>query len=106
MNHNLTTPCDQCPFRKKSPRGWLGPWTPELIVEQVLAGDVRFGCHKTVTDDGVDDGKVEQCAGASKFANNICKLSRDRERAAHQRRLGTDDDVFDSPKELQDHHRL
>ena len=52
---NKRTPCNQCPFRKDTFKGWLG----EERMTEILNSE-SFVCHKTVH---VDDKDRLQCAG-------------------------------------------
>lgn len=56
----MQTPCNNCPFRKDSLKGWLGS---ERMTE-ILESD-SFVCHKTTSKDKPDsDNKHrKQCAG-------------------------------------------
>lgn len=61
MTYNLTSPCDNCPFRND-----IDPYIHSDRVEEIV-GNV-FACHKTVLhdDDGehVETEKEKHCAGA------------------------------------------
>ena len=35
MRFDLTEPCAQCPFRRASCPGWIGPWTPTELLEAI-----------------------------------------------------------------------
>ena len=52
--------CNQCPFRKDAPKGWLGKKRINEIVEETVQGDKYFVCHKTL-DLQPDEQKL--CAG-------------------------------------------
>ena len=111
MNHKLDKPCDECPFRRKSLPGKLGPWQPETLISQIKNNDVELACHKTVplvhSLNPGDFEDIQQCAGASIFANHICKLARNPERKAHQKRLGTDRRVvIKTEVDFLRHHKL
>lgn len=56
----LTTVCNDCPFRKDSPKGWLGEKRIKEIIDETVLGDSYFTCHKTL-----DKPMAEQrmCAG-------------------------------------------
>ncbi len=67
-----TSPCSDCPWARKSLRGWLGG----LSVIQWLAkvhSDVKIDCH---TLKSKNYGQW-QCAGSSIYRANVCKSSRD-----------------------------
>ena len=98
---DLCQPCRECPFRKNSPPGWLGPFTPEGILDEALEG---FVCHRT------HDAEVHQfCAGNAIFMNQLLKLSRDGAYATFQRSLKDADaevveNVFASQQAFIEHH--
>lgn len=104
MKADLKSPCDQCPFRRKSIPGWLGADTPENFIETTMA-DYPMPCHSTV--DYEDPGwfenldEAQACAGALVFFANLCKLSRDPKRP----KLPADHEwVFSRPEEFLEHH--
>lgn len=89
MKFDKTTPCNECPFRKKSIPGWLGGGGPEDFVGDTM-NDALMPCH---TDKGfikardlphteeqfakaLQSDKVQHCAGARIFFKNQCKQSR------------------------------
>jgi hypothetical protein len=49
MKINLRKPCSQCPFRRNSLRGWLGPWDVEQLLHHLGRGE--FPCHQTIKRD-------------------------------------------------------
>ncbi|MBS4016807.1 MAG: hypothetical protein KGZ68_01100 [Dechloromonas sp.] len=106
MRTNLTEPCKECPFRRNSMPGWLGPWEPTDLLAAIKVAP--FPCHRTIKADiSFDDprtAKMELCAGAALFLNNKMEKSRCPETAAYQRGLATDDTVFATDAELLEHH--
>lgn len=72
LTQATSKPCAECPFRKTSPRGWLGPWTVDSIMSTAFS-EVGLACHMTVKQDGRDDPKVRACAGSLISANVSCK---------------------------------
>jgi hypothetical protein len=76
------TPCSECPWRRASLPGWLGPHTAE---EWQLGahGDHEIACHLTIPagfddDDeaGDDTSMMTTCSGAAIFRANVCKSPR------------------------------
>jgi hypothetical protein len=75
------TPCAECPWRRKSLPGWLGPHTAE---EWVLGahGDFDIACHLTIPegfDDEAEDADTSElltCSGAAIYRANMCKSPR------------------------------
>lgn len=57
---SLKKVCNQCPFRKDAPKGWLGAKRITDIVTETIEGDKYFVCHKTL-DLPSSDQKL--CAG-------------------------------------------
>jgi hypothetical protein len=110
MRSNLTKPCTECPFRRKHPAGWLGPWKAEEIPTHLSFGGT-FPCHKTIPDDGLGENspkadRMEHCAGASIFLNNKVERHRDADTLAHQELVGEDHkNVFSWTSEFLAHHQ-
>lgn len=106
------TPCKECPWRRESLAGWLGPMDADEWV--VLAhSDQPIACHLTIgsTLDGTESPEVaaefwaapnvRQCAGAATYRSNVCKSPRDPNVA----RLPADrENVFGQRTEFLDHH--
>lgn len=106
MRTNLTEPCKECPFRRKSMPGWLGPWEPSEMLKAIRVAP--FPCHRTIKEEmSFDDPRtksMELCAGAALFLNNKPEKSRCVETAEYQAMLGKSDAVFASDSELVSHH--
>lgn len=73
-------PCAECPFRKEAPAGWLGPWTVEGILSQIMS-EAPLYCHSTVVNTGELAPGTQVCTGALVCANRSAKLYRDPELA-------------------------
>ena len=75
----VPTPCNECPWRRDSTPGHLGPMTADEW-ERTLHGEEAIACHKTIErigDDGHgswDDPSIRQCAGAAIARTNTHKL--------------------------------
>lgn len=95
----LNQPCPECPWRKKSWAGYLGPLSAENWIK-LAQSDMPIMCHKTIHEDGNYEGTF-QCAGAARFRANIAKAPRRPDVS-----VGPVDreDVFASPQEFIDHH--
>jgi hypothetical protein len=109
MRFDLTEPCADCPFRRKSCPGWTGPWKPADLLEAV--GDRPFPCHKTVSHDEqrIEDDTLQSCAGAALFLNNTGKLCQSGWTVHHQERLETAPEeirksVFGTREQFLSHH--
>ena len=107
MADHCVVPCNDCPFRRNSAPGWLGPWSVEDLLMQIAYGP--FPCHKTISGSEMDASKLPQCAGAAIFLNNKMQLSRDPALSAAQKALrGCTSElratVFSTPVEFEAHH--
>ena len=64
----MKSPCNLCPFRKDSLKGWLGKEKATRIATEVLERDQSFPCHKTVDYSqgigGQVTDKTQICAGS------------------------------------------
>lgn len=65
-------PCNDCPWRRESLPGWLGPQTADEWCE-AAHGEVAIACHQTIPEGGGWGDKTRQCKGAAIFRANICK---------------------------------
>lgn len=101
MKVTLRPPCRECPFLKKSLRGWLGPDTPEKVWAKVHSdGPYGYPCHmdteQAIADgsDLMDPNSVEQCVGAILHAKKTGKRYSDKFKEAAREALsailGTD----------------
>jgi hypothetical protein len=70
MKAALKTPCNECPWRRNHPAGWLGGYEPEDFTQQVQFDGPPLPCHKTIPPGG--EAKA-MCAGALIFMKNSCK---------------------------------
>lgn len=104
MKTDLKEPCHQCPFRRTSIQGWLGPWNPEDLLHQVSYGE--FPCHCTIKKDGADTTNMQVCVGAVTYLNNKMQRSRDPQMSAAQNLHPADHRLaFSNPQEFIAHHR-
>lgn len=94
-------PCAECPWRRASAPGWLGPFDAQEWVALVHSEDA-VACHMTISKDGSWDGGVRQCAGAARYRKNVCKLPRDPQVACGPLDRET---VFTSSAEFLQHHQ-
>lgn len=131
MKYIRLTPCAECPFRKKSCPGWLGPDTGRaaaLINE--IAGRVEiqkgvfvgcepmdYACHThtaaLIEKHGADEdgrlpielaGQVTHCVGALLFLNAIHKLPHDRVKCDAMKKVRSKVPMLSSIKEYVEHH--
>lgn len=96
-----STPCVECPWRRVSGRGWLGPFTAQEWID-IVQGDEGIACHRTVKHEGKWEGAL-QCRGAAIFRENIFKSPRNSEviTGPVNREL-----VFGSSREFLEHHEI
>lgn len=108
---NRTKMCAECPFRKKAPAGWLGPWTIAEM-EEFYQFDGDFICHvevKQLQDNGLSEEEIdeqgEHCVGMLRYMNGSCKRSRDPEKFAAQKGLEKiKDQPVIEPWKFRQHH--
>jgi hypothetical protein len=103
----LKKPCDECPFRRKSLRGWLGPWNVEELL--FALGRQVFPCHKTIRSDDTPVEEMTSCAGAAIFLNNKVEWSRHPINQRHQELVKdvpveVRESVFANGDEFRAHH--
>jgi len=72
-------PCRECPFRRESLPGYLGPYDPVYFSMAATNGHEEMPCHLTHGKDenGKSRGTLKtatQCAGRAIFLSNVCKL--------------------------------
>lgn len=113
INYDIKKPCEGCPFRKESAKGWLGDYTPEQIIEHINQ-EIPFLCHihieNTTGYDGkdwlekaIESGEAQHCAGALIFAKKSCKLPRDQKHSAAVKSIQLSDILW-PPHEFIKHH--
>lgn len=93
--------CNECPWRRESAPGWLGPMDADEWVALVHSEEA-IACHITIEEEGdwTTPG-IRQCAGAATYRGNVCKRPRDPEVAL----LPADrDKVFATPGQFLEHH--
>ena len=94
------TICNDCPWRRESLNGWLGPFTAEQWIA-LAHSDEPIACHQTIEEEDSWEGAF-QCAGAAQYRKNIAKLPKNPEVAiaANVDR----ETVFSRPAEFTAHH--
>jgi hypothetical protein len=101
-------PCNDCPFRRRSLRGWLGSSSPEQFSATVQS-EMPMPCHETIdySDPGwqitqLDDAAL--CAGALIHMRNQFKSPRDPKLSAAVNAVEPQKNVFQWPHEFIEHH--
>jgi hypothetical protein len=103
-------PCDECPWRRNHPNGWLGGYKPEDFTTQVQFDGPPLPCHKTIGPDAEEtdpDGEnVSMCAGALIFMKNSCKSANHPDYGDAREQVERDtENVFQWTHEFLEHHR-
>lgn len=93
---NMKRPCANCPFRKVSPKGWLGQERMTGILEED-----SFTCHKTL---GGGQGKRRQCAGHMLLSGRDNQFVRLAIAMGLDTGLSGRELVFDTKQECIEHH--
>lgn len=68
-------PCNDCPWRRNSVRGWLGPYDARQWIE-AAHGEGAIACHQTIPKGGGWGPNTLQCRGAAIFRANAKKQPR------------------------------
>lgn len=97
------TPCNECPWRRSHPAGWLGGYTTDDFINQLQRDGPPLPCHKTIPGDGTEARAM--CAGALIFMRNSCKSAQHPDYGDARERVEPDPvNVFRWPQEFRDHH--
>lgn len=98
-------PCPECPWRKGSEAGHLGPHRAEEWL-QLARSDDPAACHMTLDGKkGWGSPNVKQCAGLAAFRRNNCKSSRRKDDASNGEIPDEwRQDCFRNGQEFLDHH--
>ncbi len=94
-------PCNECPWRRDSVPGHVGPHDPEHWTESAHS-DAAIACHKTLPPGGGWGTATKQCRGAAIFRENVCKSPRNPSIVTGP---ADRDKVFVSNAEFIAHHR-
>lgn len=101
-------PCNECPFRKDSLRGWLSAYSPTEL-HQIVMNEKPFPCHMT------HDGDIEWedagsktnplCAGALIYMKQAFKSPRNPDIAKCVKNIDRDTNILSVP-EFFSHHNI
>jgi hypothetical protein len=94
-------PCGECPWRRESIPGWLGPFTAAEWLA-LTGSDEPVACHTTIEVDDEWTPRTRQCAGAAVYRRNVAKLPRNPEVAVAAER--DTETIFATPGEFAAHH--
>lgn len=98
LNPPAPAPCKECPFRRTSPRGWLGGTEIGLATEYVQEAhsDRDINCHMV---------HERSCSGLAIYRQHVCKQPRGGSALVAVQAVAEDrETVFASPKEFLEHH--
>lgn len=97
--------CRECPFRKQSLGGWLGPWKSAQELLTQAFSESGLACHMMLHLSH-EEGGTPVCTGSLVCANKSGKLYRDRELNEAQNTLiaHPDEDILHA-QEFLVHHR-
>ena len=94
------TICNDCPWRRVSAPGWLGPLSAEEWIA-LAHGEGAIACHQTIVEDeSWQDAR--QCGGAAQYRRNVCKLPKNPEVAVADE--PDTEKVFGRSTEFFEHH--
>lgn len=104
---NRKKPCGECPFRKKSLRGWLGNWeSPEEILSQAHS-EAGLPCHTSYNSDGLHPELEEKephiCVGALQNCNMSFKIFVNPKLREIAKSVGKSDEILNSREFIQHH---
>jgi hypothetical protein len=93
-------PCKECPWRRDSQPGYLGPLDAETWLV-AAHGDQPIACHETIKSSDQPWNELKQCRGSAIFRANVFKSPRNRDVA-----VGPLDTkmVFGTNEEFLEHH--
>lgn len=101
-------PCAECPWRRDSTPGHLGPLAADQWV-QVAHGEEPIACHMTIRDVDAsgkgswDHPSIRQCKGAAIYRRNVAKSPHNPTDAAHTAEADRVT-VFSWPEQFIAHH--
>lgn len=102
MKLHHSQPCNECPWRKDAPAGWLGGFDPEFYADAVQMNEAP-ACHNR--DHGPDNDDTAFCAGALATMANQCLLPHRSPGAPEARaEVGRRDDCFGHLALFYEHH--
>jgi hypothetical protein len=101
MKRPTGSPCNECPWRRESLRGFLGPYDADEWIG-LAHGDGKVACHLTIVEDDVEEGTTA-CSGAAIYRRNVAKSPRG---VPFDHQLDSDyEAVFATPPEFIGHHK-
>ena len=119
LNLNLKRPCNNCPFRRDTLKGWLGRSRAQGLIDDMINDHRSFSCHKTTVPGEEDDpetagtrvygDKTEECAGGMILLHktqqpNMAMRLGYVYKMFDGNELKDQHLVFDTPEEFVDHH--
>lgn len=119
MANSKPSPCNECPFRRTSWKGYVGPHASANEILTLVHYDGKFPCHVAANKEAEKpenrdkefaevamSPKVVHCVGSLAYRNNTCKRPSPHypEMTAQQEAAGKRDDVFRDPMEMMQYH--
>jgi hypothetical protein len=104
------SPCNDCPYRRVSLKGWLGAATPEDF-SLATQSEQQMPCHQTIDYDDQDWQATQYdesaiCVGSLIHLRNQAKLPREPDLRMMAAQVQRDPaNVFEWPHEFIAHHR-
>ena len=96
------TPCNDCPWRLKAAKGWLGGLDPYFYPDALAKNEAPM-CHNK--DHGPDDDRSAFCVGALAVSVSSCVTLHKSEGADEARKvIGKRDDVFSHYSKFYEYH--
>ena len=101
MNERVKAPCNECPWKKSSPPGYLGGNSVGMYSEPTRRG-TPLPCHKTMEG---DSSGWKACYGQLTTMRNSCILPVDENDKALRHSVPTDrENYFNHIHEFESHH--
>ena len=95
--------CKECPFRRTSLKGWLGPWKSAREIREQAFSEAGLACHMQLHKSH-EVGGAPVCTGALVCANKSAKLYRDEDLRKLAAQAVDDPDVMDA-HEFEEYHK-
>lgn len=92
--------CKECPWRRDSEPGWLGPYDAKTWILAVHS-DQPIACHETIKSSDQPWSEVKQCRGSAIYRANVYKSPRNPQVVVGPQDTKT---VFDSDGDFIAHH--
>jgi hypothetical protein len=110
MRCNNPKMCAECPFRKDSAKGWLGPWDDSDEIINQSQNESGLACHMRIEHE--ENGEVSYddthvCVGSMAYANATCKVYRAPTLREAQKKVAQtvkDEEILSNREDFSKHH--